>query len=140
MLIVLAEGAIHYIGEDRAKADVIFDSKVGATLCEAATLRELEKILETHKEAKENPNNESENDLSEAASRIFDKLKEMGFPSDDGAEIIDALRESGNKVVAEVRGLGNRGMDLLGDKFIALGELLRQAEQAEQEPQSTDTD
>ena len=61
--------------------------------------------------------------LSDAAQKVLDKLN-----VEDAEELGKKLREQGDKAVAEVRSLGIKGMRVVGDGFINLGELLKKAD------------
>lgn len=69
--------------------------------------------------------------LSQAAQKLLDNLKKTGFTPEN----IEKLAEEGSKTLAEVKSLGIKGMQTVGDKFVALGESLRKAPTTD-EPES----
>lgn len=64
--------------------------------------------------------------LSQAAQKLLDNLKKAGFTSENIERLARGFEEEGSKLTAEVKSLGIKGMRTVGDKFVALGELLRQ--------------
>ena len=66
--------------------------------------------------------------MSDAATKLFDKLDEMGFNIENATELTETLKGRSKKVANQVRSLGIKGMKAVGEGFIALGDLLKSAE------------
>ena len=66
---------------------------------------------------------DSQDQLSRAASRIFKILDESGTNAE--TVITEKLKSRGERAIAQVRSLGVQGMKTVGEGFVALGDLLR---------------
>lgn len=65
--------------------------------------------------------------LSSAFKGLVDKLNEVGDTQDLAAKV----KSSSEKLVGEAKSLGARGMKVVGEGFVALGDLLRKASATE---------
>ena len=127
---VIVDGAVIYLGNDGNKAVEILTSKQEqkASLFSVSTLSELASVLRLS-QAKQNV----EESASQAIERLFDTLDEAGINEKSVEEVVAVLKQKGDAAVAEVRHLGIKGMKTMGDSFIALGDLLKQASQKQPE-------
>ena len=127
MYAVFAERSIIYLGDDREEAMRSLESKEGSTLKTVSTLANLNAAFSSYL------NSTSEDAEAEAipdpVNRVLERLDELGFNEDNAETIMKRLREDSDRAVAEVKSLGIRGMNAVGEGFVALGELLRQADQ-----------
>ena len=125
MYAILADGAIWYLGDDRDKATEILDSKEGKGYQRVvASLDELAAALQHNRG--EDPQTFSES-LSEACAEILGKLDELGINKGAAEEFGQRVQDNTVKITAEVRALGIKGMNVVGDNFVALGDLLKKA-------------
>lgn len=126
--IVTLEGvtAIAYLGTDERAAHSCSEQLDG-TVVSALNLTELAGALSDKRV--ERKVTEFAEGLSDAAQRVLDKLN-----VEDAEELGKKIREQGEKAVAEVRSLGIKGMKVVGDGFINLGELLKKADQPDDAP------
>ncbi len=113
--------AVIYIGKNQKTADDLAEQTDGDVVV-VETLEELSSAL-TEREIAAKISDFAEG-LSDAAKKVLDKLK-----IDDPEELGRKLREQGEKTVAEVRSLGIKGMKVVGDGFINLGQLLKKDDQ-----------
>jgi hypothetical protein len=126
MYAVIFERKPIYLGTEPGKAIDVFNSTAGSELHKIESLEQLSGLVE------ENPKNfQVQDQLSEAAQRLVQKLDELGINQD----LAEKVYQNSEKVIAEVRYIGVRGMKAVGEGFIALGDLLKKAgdEQAHEE-------
>ena len=142
MYVVIKDGAVFYAGSDAVVAAEIFlqfNSKVStAKMITISSLKELDGLLANTPEdsrpedsktwfydidATKHFIEDSKDQLSRAASRIFKILDESG--TNDETVITEKLKSRGEKAIAQVRSLGVQGMKTVGEGFVALGDLLR---------------
>lgn len=112
-------GTVVYLGpcEDAAREA----ATVGAFTVQVNTLEELVEVL--------NPKPKPLIDeLSKASSDAFNKVVEELDKLGVNKELADKVRQDGEKLVAEVRSLGARGIKAVGEGFVALGDLLKKVE------------
>lgn len=143
MFAVFSNRSIVYLGDDREVAMKILESKEGSTLKTVNTLAALTEAfnfyLGTNEDWEPTPEDELETDeLSEAAAAVLEKLDEAGLNADNVNETITRLKSDGKRALTEVRSLGIKGMNVVGEGFVALGELLKQTEEPEPEPEPAD--
>ena len=118
MYAVIFERKPIYLGTEPGKAIDVFNSKAGSELHKIESLEQLSGLVE------ENPKNfQVQDQLSEAAQRLVQKLDELGINQD----LAEKVYQNSEKVIAEVRYIGVRGMKAVGEGFIALGDLLKKA-------------
>jgi hypothetical protein len=143
---VFTDNVIHYLGPDRHSASEIWTGHDRATLLPVTNLQDLRKALsrpeindpfpedaedfilddpfapidDDYREAVE------EDTMSDAAAKLFTKLDELGLSPENVDNWSQSLKKNGDKVVAEVKSLGIKGMKAVGDSFQALGDLLKQ--------------
>lgn len=115
---VVSNGELLFLTQGRCAAVKKMSENPGSDLATVATLEELDVLLNT-------PAPTPEEQASEAMKNLMSKLDDWGLNQD----FVDELKESGEKLMAEVKSLGNKGMKVVGDGFIAMGELLRQAQE-----------
>jgi len=128
MYAVIANKAIHYLGNDREQAVQVLGSKTGASMVNVSTLTELASLFSAHSvNVTPEPNH-----FSKAAERVLEILDEVGVDERSVEEVVQTLRERGQAAATEVRHLGIQGMKTVGEGFVALGDLLKkQAEESE---------
>lgn len=118
MYAVIFEKKPIYLGTEPGKAIDVFNSTAGSELHKIESLEQLSGLVE------ENPKNfQVQDQLSEAAQRLVQKLDELGINQD----LAEKVYQNSEKVIAEVRYIGVRGMKAVGEGFIALGDLLKKA-------------
>jgi hypothetical protein len=118
MYAVIFERKPIYLGTEPGKAIDVFNSTAGSELHKIESLEQLSGLVE------ENPKNfQVQDQLSEAAQRLVQKLDELGINQD----LAEKVYQNSEKVIAEVRYIGVRGMKAVGEGFIALGDLLKKA-------------
>jgi hypothetical protein len=118
MYTVIFERKPIYLGTEPGKAIDVFNSTAGSELHKIESLEQLSGLVE------ENPKNfQVQDQLSEAAQRLVQKLDELGINQD----LAEKVYQNSEKVIAEVRYIGVRGMKAVGEGFIALGDLLKKA-------------
>lgn len=117
MYAVILNRGLFYLGNDYDKAIRIHQKHKNSCLHYEITLNELSSILGfTEPEV-------TDEHLSQAVQCLVQKLKDLGIKVD----VTDKVKESSEKVLAEVKFVGLRGMKTVGDGFVALGDLLRKA-------------
>ncbi len=139
MYAVFSDGAIAYLGDDRTDALETLDSKDGATLNQVNTLASLSSDFAAYKKtfvkAEEDPqpkvNDDPLADVSSAMDRILERLDEAGFITENTEEVYNHLRDKAITAVSEVRNLSIKSMAVVGEGFIALGDLLKAADDVE---------
>lgn len=131
MSVAVIEGAqLYYLGEDTQEALTIFGSKPGSKMVNVATLAE----LQTHMQGEGVKACATEEDtISEAFRRVLDKLDENGINAENADELRKKLQAGGEKLVADVRSLGLRGLRIVGDGLTTLGDFVRKAGDEEEE-------
>ena len=87
------------------------------SLVEVSSLEDLAKAIMMQKE--ETP--------EELLADLLKKMEELGLTAENAEKFTKQVRDQSEKAVAEVRSLGIRGMQAVGDGFIAFGDLLRKA-------------
>jgi hypothetical protein len=117
MYAVVFENTLLYLGEDQALALETFRSKPKSSIHNIDSVDKLKDIGVV-----DSPEVDQfiEQEFSEAIQKVFNKLEEFGLSSDLPAKI----QENSERVVAEVRHIGIKGMRTVGEGFIALGDLL----------------
>jgi hypothetical protein len=120
MYAVILDKSLLYLGLDNNKAIEIFNSKPNCEIHQINSVEELSKITSEKTVV--------DNDLSEAAQKLVQKLDEFGI----NQNLAETVRENSERVLAEVRYIGLRGMKTVGEGFIALGDLLREASEESQ--------
>jgi hypothetical protein len=149
MYVVFTENVIHYLGDDRHYASEVWCEQKRATLVPITSLEDLRQILTEPQAFRPKEQEESfypdeafddyrqaveEPAMSEAAAKLFEKLDELGLSAENTDNWAREFKEKGDKVVAEVKSLGVRGMRAVGEGFKALGDLLkREADDDEDE-------
>ena len=143
MYAVITDGAIHYLGNDVIVAGEVLEQVEGKsrrTLVSVSTLEELASIYSNAQaDLKGDPKipdiDEDIADitegLSEAAQRVIDYLNEAGLNAENAERISESVVMNSKATIAEVRSLGIKGMKTVGDRFLALGELIRKAAEDE---------
>ena len=115
MYAVIFDKDLLYLGLDQIKALETFNSKDGSEIHQISSVEELSKLT--------NKVSDVDSQLSEAAHKLVKKLDEWGINQD----LSKVVQENSDKVIAEVRYIGLRGMKTVGEGFVALGDLLRKA-------------
>jgi hypothetical protein len=131
MFAVIVDGVLLYAGTSQAKALEIFHSSVNPNTAffKVESAAEIAALLKTNKDTVIEDTLEELNSSIEAVAdgaskafqNILNKLDELGV-NENLAENVVA---TGEKLVVETRNLGVRGMQVVGEGFIALGDLLR---------------
>jgi hypothetical protein len=149
MYAVFSNGSIVYLGNDRTDALQTLDSKDGATLSQVNTLASLSGAFTSYKSqatSKEEPSEENPDpddpleDASAAMEKILEKLDAAGFNAENTEEFYQGLREKAVDAVAEVKGLGIKSMSVVGEGFIALGDLLKAIESPPEDDEGSSED
>jgi len=135
MLAVIEGNWLHYIGEDKAKALTIFESKPNSKMVNINSLMELQAELETEKADVSPCDHQS---ISETLRKVLDKLDENGFNTENVEELQRKLKTSGEKLTADVKSLGIRSMRVVGDGLTTLGDFLRQTSEEEESVKQMD--
>lgn len=151
MYAVFVDDTIVYLGtkSDKATAILNLNAEMGAMMVTVSTLEELAQFLLRVAEDAQRPSRvpkdarkadlelarhlagldqiheETESTLSQAANRVLQILNDAGINAENAQKYADAVREQSKKVAAEVKSKGIEGMKVVGDSFVALGELLR---------------
>lgn len=123
MYAVFNKQAIRFLGSDINQANKILKLKVGSTMAVVGSLTELATLLDTHLTGHES----NAQGFSQAAERVFKMLDDAGINQANVEDVLAALRERGDKVIADVSSLGIKSMATVGDGFLALGDLLKKA-------------
>jgi len=123
MYAVFDKQAIRFLGSDIDQANEILKSKVGSTMANVGSLAELATLFDTHLTGTES----DAQGLSQAAERVFKMLDDRGINQEKMEDVLAALRERGDKVVSEVSSLGIKSMARVGEGFLAIGDLLKEA-------------
>ena len=126
MYAVISEGMVVYLGNDSLKAARVLGEFGDETrMVVVETLEGLVQSLESGVEKlKRDDVEEMSDELSDAAQRLFEMLDKADVTV---GKIADGLGEQSDKLVAQVQTLGIKSMKVVGDRFIALGDLLRKA-------------
>lgn len=119
MYAVIVETIVSYLGDSESQALNALKRSPNACMIHVEDLEDLKRHIEVEPEEDE--------DLAEAATRIFDRLDDLGFNLENVEDFGDNLRAQSQQAITELRGLGIKGMKALGEGFVALGDLLRQA-------------
>ena len=146
MYAVFSDGSIVYLGDNRTDALQTLESKDGATLSQVNTLASLSGAFAAYKTqstSKEEPSSEVDpddplEDASAAMEKILEKLDAAGFNAENTEEFYNGLREKAVDAVAEVKGLGIKSMSVVGEGFIAFGDLLKATEKEEENEGSSE--
>jgi hypothetical protein len=146
--VVFTGNVVHYLGPDKHYASEVWidqDCKNGATLAPVDSLEQLRLIFnacqadpqedfdDCRYEDPEYRERVEEPVLSEAAARLFDKLDELGLSAENTDNWAREFKKNGDKVVAEVKSLGIKSMKAVGEGFKALGDLLRNEAEGQEE-------
>ena len=141
MFAVFSNKSIAYLGDDRVAAMSVLESKDGSTLKTVNTLANLATAFEFYLSSGAPPTSDSvanameaevaalEEELSDAVESVLEQLDKAGINAANAAE---RLREDGQRALGEVRSLGIKGMNAVGEGFVALGELLKKADEAKE--------
>ena len=141
MSVAVIEGAqLHYLGEDKQTALSIFESKPGSKMVNVATLNELQSHLQGEGVKACCTEPDCEHTISEAFRRVLDKLDENGINAENADELRKKLQAGGEKLAADVRSLGLRGMRIVGDGLTALGDFMRKASDDEEKVAAQSTE
>lgn len=134
MYAVLAEGAIYYLGNCRDTALGVLESKDGATLSNISTLNGLAAAFEAC--------SKPECTEEDAPSRLDEVLRKLDDIDLNGntEEVLNRVREGGEKLIGQVRSLGLRGMKATGEGLAAIGDLLQQASAEEESSEGNPLD
>lgn len=130
MYAVLSEGSIAYLGDCRDAALAVLDTKDGAQLTTVTTLAGLKKAFEQHADQQDCDPEEgcSVSRLDEVLQKLDDL--DLGGTTE---EVLEKVRNGGERLIGQVRSLGLRGMKGLGEGLAAVGDLLQQAGEDEDE-------
>lgn len=112
MYAVITEGRLSYLGECQDQALATFNAKPNSTLHSVEDHEELDVLLQ-----------KQSTKTSDVFDELIEKLDELGINED----FADKIRDNGVKLVGEVKSLGIKGMQAVGEGFVALGELLRKS-------------
>lgn len=115
---VISNKGLLYLGANKTKAKQIRDENPDAVLYPQISLERLSQILGFSE-----PNNDP---LSETVKNLVKKLENLGIDPNTAVE----FQDSSEKVLAEAKFFGLRGMKTVGEGFVALGDLMRKAVQA----------
>jgi hypothetical protein len=117
MYAVVLEKTLLYLGEDQSLALETFRSNPKSSIHNIESIDKLKDIGVI-----ESPEADQfiEQEFSDAIQRILNKLEEFGLSSD----LPEKIQANSEKVIAEVRHIGIKGMKTVGEGFIALGDLL----------------
>ena len=130
MFAVFSNKSIVYLGDDRDAAMAALESKDGSTLKTVSTLTNLVTSFSFYLNSSTAPDDPLEppldDELSDAVNTVLDKLDEAGITAANAAE---RLKDDSKRAMAEVRSLGIKGMNAVGEGFMALGELLQKAQE-----------
>lgn len=135
MYAVFYKQTILFLGSDIDQAKEILKSKIGSTMSNVGSLDELATLLGDHLTGTES----NAQDFSQAAERVFKMLKDRGINQEKMEDVIAALKERSDKVVADVRSLGIKSMSTVGDGFLAIGDLLKKASEPREDRNLDDT-
>ena len=135
MYAILADGGVQYLGGDRDRATEILDEKDNGKQVVVASLDELATALRHHRG--EDPPTFTES-LSDAFTEVVTKLDELGINKGAAEEFGQRVNDNANEIVAEVRALGIKGMEVAGKNFVALGDLLKKASEGKAKPDDGD--
>lgn len=139
MSVAVIEGAqLHYLGEDKQEALAVFESKPGSKMVNVATLVELQSHMQGESVKACATEEDVEKTISEAFRRVLDKLDENGINAENADELRKKLQAGGERLVADVRSLGLRGLRIVGDGLTTLGDFVRKAGDDEVSAQSTE--
>lgn len=120
MYAVFNKQAIRFLGSDLDQANKALKLKIGSTMANVGSLTELATLFDTHHES-------DAQGLSQAAERVFKMLDDAGINQANAEDVLAALKERGDKVIADVSSLGIKSMATVGDGFLAIGDLLKKA-------------
>jgi antitoxin component HigA of HigAB toxin-antitoxin module len=117
MYAVVFERTLLYLGEDQSLALETFRSNPKSSIHNIESIDKLKDIGVI-----ESPEADKfiEQEFSDAIQRILTKLEEFGLSSD----LPEKIQANSEKVIAEVRHIGIKGMKTVGEGFVALGDLL----------------
>jgi hypothetical protein len=121
MYAVITEGRLSYLGECRDEALATFNSKPNSTLRSVENVDELNDLLDIEEI-------DIEEELSEGFQVLVQKLDELGL----NQNLVETVKSNGAKLVGEAKSLGIKSMKAVGEGFVALGELLRNATKDEE--------
>lgn len=113
MYLVITDGSFAYAGNDVEEAYRVFDSKENSSI-HKLKYEDKQKIQEM----------ELEITLGDALENLLQQLNSLNFDQ-DVKNLAESTKDAGKKVAAEVRAATNKGMKAVGEKFVALGELLK---------------
>ena len=133
MYALISEGSIQYLGDDADVAMELLgrksDAHLDARLEIVVTLEELKRTFESHSELKFSKKKcEKESPLEE----VLKRLEEVDI-TEEAEEVLRKTKETGEQAIGEVRSLGLRGLQGLGQSVVALGDLLLKAGKENQE-------
>lgn len=111
MYLVTCQNQIRYLGECRDKAIEAFNANQGASLQFLNSGDELNTALRDDK------------DPSDAFKSLIDRLDGLGV----NQELAAKIKDNGVKLFGEAKSLGVRGLKVVGEGFVAIGELLKGA-------------
>lgn len=138
MYAVVSNKVLVYSGTDLIEALQAFNLKKGSTLHNIDKLEDLDQYvgksdfdavvsdffnslkIKVQRPVEAEPSSDV---LSQAAQNLLKKLDEFGM----NQSLSEKIAENSDRLVAEVRHIGTRGMKTVGDGFIALGDVLRRA-------------
>jgi hypothetical protein len=141
MYAIFDKQAIRFLGSDIDRANEILKSKVGSTMANVGSLTELATLFDAHLTGHESDAQSDAQGFSQAAERVFQMLDDAGINQEKMEDVLAALKERGDKVVADVSSLGIKSMATVGDGFLALGDLLKKAsEERDDEDDLSDED
>ena len=120
MYAVHNESAVFYYGDDREAAMKVLEANPCANMTAKANAEWLAQ--------KFNPSVETQSAEEDALDSVLNTLEELGLNAQDNAEkFVETLQQQSERAVAEVRSLGIKSMNAIGDSFVALGDLLKRA-------------
>lgn len=136
MYAVFTHKCLLHLGRCQEEALSVFNDNPGTTLHQVENLEQLEKVFSVlnavEVTAEEDPLEVLSEQLSDAANFVVQKLDELGVNAENAESLSKKLKDGGDKTFAEVKSLGIKGMQAVGEGFVALGDLLRKSGKKEE--------
>jgi hypothetical protein len=138
MYAVVSGGLLLYLGDCRDNAMTYFNDNECMTpsLHTVADITQLATLLDHDNRVVaqvDDPLNQVGNTVSSAFKGLVDQLDQLGVNQDLATKVMN----NGEKLVGEAKSLGVKGMNVVGEGFVALGELLRKASTEEKQKAET---
>jgi hypothetical protein len=122
MFAVFSDDSVVYLGDNQETIRQL-DEDQEVAIYEVDNLQELKEIFDTYCLTEE----------KSPFAQVLEHLADVGFNMENVEQFTTQVRERGKNIASGIRDAGVRGLKVIGDGFVALGQQLQQADEEKSE-------